>query len=139
MFSKRITWNDWNGNEVSQTFYFHLTKTEMVKLNLKYRGGIVNCMNKALETNDEQQVLMIVDDVIRTAYGEKSEDGQHFEKAKGAKADSFAETGAYDVLFLELVSDPGKLSTFMTEIMPKDLADQVTKAADNTVMLPAQN
>lgn len=137
MFSKKITWTDWNGEQVTQTFYFHLTKTEMVKLNLKYSGGLVNTLNKLLETNDEQHTLMIVDDIIMTAYGEKSEDGLHFVKANGAKAAAFAETGAYDALFVELVSDPGKLSTFMSEIMPKDLADQArTQMNSNVVQLP---
>lgn len=129
MFGKKITFTDLNGDTRTGTFYFHLTKTEMVKLSLKYKGGLVATLNKLLENQDENRVLLILDDIIMTAYGEKSEDGLHFEKSNGAKAAAFAETGAYDALFMELLQTPGAMSEFLNQIVPNDVADEMKRAA----------
>jgi len=128
MYAKKLTWEGFDGETKSGTFYFHLTKTEMVKLSLKYKGGLVKTLNSLLENQDEQKVLLILDDIVMTAYGELDSDGIHFAKANGAKAADFAETGAYDALFMELLQDPGAMSDFLNHIIPKDVANEMSKA-----------
>jgi len=142
MFEKTIKYTDWNGVEHEGKFTFHLTRTEMLKLNTKYPGGLVQTLNKLLKEENENQILLIFDDIIRASYGELSADGIHFEKANGAKAAAFSETGAYDALFVELLSDNGKLSEFLNKIMPKDVAtkaEELKAARDsgtNAIELP---
>jgi len=144
MFEKTIKYTDWNGEEHEGKFNFHLTRTEMLKLNTKYPGGLVPTLNKYLKEENENQILLIFDDIIRASYGEMSADGVHFEKAKGAKAEAFSETGAYDALFVELLSDTGKLSEFLNKIMPKDIAAKVEemktdKESSNAIALPVNS
>jgi len=139
MYGKKISFEDLNGDTRTGTYWFHLTKTEMVKLSLKYKGGLVSTLNALLENQDENRVLLILDDIIMASYGEKSEDGLHFVKANGQKAADFAETGAYDALFIDLIQNPGSMSEFLNNIVPHDVANEMKKAQeaqDNVIALP---
>lgn len=136
MYTKTITWIDWNGTTRTEDFYFNLTRTELTKMELKYDGGLVATVNKLVKSEDNNKVLRIFDDIIMTAYGEKSSDGKRFIKENGALAKAFAETGAYDALFTELVSVEGAASSFIKGIMPPDLQVQSTTMPNAPLAIP---
>jgi len=136
MYVKSITWTDWNGTVRTEDFYFNLTRTELTKMELKYEGGLVASVNKLVKSEDNQKILTIFDDIIMTSYGEKSADGKRFVKENGALAKAFAETGAYDALFTELISVEGAASKFIKGIMPKDINVQATAAPNAPLAIP---
>lgn len=72
------------------------------------------------------------EEIILTAYGEKSDDGRRFVKSDEL-SQAFKETEAYSELFMELLTDDKAAAAFINGILPKDIAG---KLADMSKELP---
>lgn len=136
MLKKTITFEDYEGNERTEDFYFNLSKAEVVDF-LTTSGGytIDKLIEKLIKTENARDIMQIFKDLIYISYGEKSLDGRRFLKSKEVK-DNFIETEAYSVLYMELISDAKKAADFLNGIIPKDLASEVTKYMSDPNNLP---
>ena len=84
-------------------------------------------LQKIIRTEDIKKIGDIVDDFIKSSYGEKSEDGKRFVKSPEL-SEAFAQTEAYSELFIELMSDEGaNLAKFVNGIIPQQIAAEVAK------------
>lgn len=129
MYSRNITYTDYNGDERTERFYFNMNKKELLDLELKYqeKGGIRRAMEKMMDDNDAKGVIGVIDELVCASYGEKASDGKRFIKGDEVLRD-FTSTEAYSNLVMELLNDSEKLSTFMTAIMPADVRAEAEKA-----------
>lgn len=116
MFKKTITYNDFNGIERTEDFYFHLTKAELIKLEFSESGGLTHIIEEITKEEDTEALLNIFDKIIRMSYGKRSLDGKHFEK-KPEYANSFLASEAYSELFMEFMQDANKASEFINGIV----------------------
>ena len=131
MLKKTITYKDLNGVELTEDFYFNLSKTEIMKMELGTVGGLSEAIKIMVAKQDIPAIIKIFDDLILKAYGVKSADNKRFMKVNeyGVKyADIFKETEAYDILFMELATDAEKAAEFINNIIPADAAEAVKKA-----------
>lgn len=126
MISKTITYTDFNDNERTETFYFHLSKPELLETYIK--GGeekLIDTLKDALKRRDSVTFFDLLKDVIRLGYGEKSEDGRFFTKfdAQGRRlGDLFMTSEAYSVLLMdELFQDISKATDFLMGMFPADI------------------
>ena len=119
MLRKNITYTDYDGVERTETFYFNLSKAELLKMEMTTVGGMQARIQKIVDAKDTVQVVNMFNDIIMAAYGEKSDDGKRFIKSKEL-SEAFAQTPAYDELFFELLSDPDKATAFMQAIVPAE-------------------
>lgn len=124
MLKKTIKYVDWDGNEREDDFYFNLTKTELVKMQMKGHGAFADKIRAIIKAKDTIELINLFDEIALMAYGEKSPDGRRFMKSEEISK-SFTETPAYDALYFELVSDPEKFAAFINMLIPEDLAKQV--------------
>lgn len=126
MITKNITFEDLEGNQITQPFYFNVSKAELIKLQTKEKNGLDRKLRQIANNQDVNGLITTINEFIEMSYGEKSEDGIAFIKQKnGVKlVENFMNTDAYSKLFEELVSDPDKLMEFIIGILPKDLAAQ---------------
>jgi hypothetical protein len=136
MLKKTITFDDYNGEKVTEDFYFNLTKAELVELELSEKGGLVNLMEKIVKTRDGAQIIDIFKKIILLAYGEKSEDGRRFIKSPELR-EAFSQTEAYSDLFMDLATNAGTAAEFMTGIIPASLAAEVKKDVDALTEQPS--
>lgn len=120
MIKKRIKYEDFDGVEREEDFYFNLTKTELVKWNYSESGGLEEAVKKIIDTKDAKELLKIYDKIITMSYGVKSPDGKKFVKSEEITND-FKDTNAYDVMFIEYLSHPESFNAFIDGIMPKDI------------------
>lgn len=120
MIKKRIKYEDFDGVEREEDFYFNLTKTELVKWNYSESGGLEEAVKKIIDTKDAKELLKIYDKIITMSYGVKSPDGKKFVKSEEITND-FKGTNAYDVMFIEYLSHPESFNAFIDGIMPKDI------------------
>lgn len=128
MLKKTITYEDWNGEERTEDFYFALNEAEIIKKNLKTPGGIEGLYTRILQTKDTEKMVDVIDELILCSYGEKSPDGRRFEKSE-EKSKEFMETGAYVKLMMELFSDDGEsMTSFIEGILPQKLVTQIKLA-----------
>lgn len=124
MLKKTIKYTDFDGNEREENCYFNLTKSELTEMELSVTGGLTKMIEKISETKDGSRIMAIFKDIILRAYGEKSPDGRRFIKSKEL-SEAFSQTGAYDVLFMELVTDADKASDFIKAVIPADVETQI--------------
>lgn len=137
MLKKTITYTDFNGKEVSEDFYFHLSKAELIELELSHEGGLTVAINKIIESNDGKAVIKEFKGIVLMAYGQKSEDGRRFIKNQQLR-EEFESTEAYSTLFFELVTDADAAAEFMNGVIPFDLAAELEEQAEPKVMTMAQ-
>lgn len=138
MLKKTITYEDYDGNQRTEDFFFNLSKAEVVDW-LTTSGGYTldKVVEKLIKTENSKEIMEIFKDLIYKAYGEKSLDGRRFIKSKEVK-DNFIETEAYSVLYMELIGDAQKASAFFNGIIPKDLAAEVNKIMADPDKLPPE-
>lgn len=132
MFKKTITYNDFNGVERTEDFYFHLTKAELIKLEFSESGGLTHIIEEITKEEDTEALLNIFDKIIRMSYGKRSLDGKHFEK-KPEYADSFLSSEAYSELFMEFMQDANKASEFINGIVSS--VPKTASAKENVIAI----
>lgn len=123
MYTKKITYTDYDGNKLTETFCFNLTKAEIVEMQLSTSGGFAEKIQKIMDAQEIPEIIKTFKELILASYGEKSPDGKHFLKTRdGHKlADDFAQTEAYSELFMELATDANAASNFINKIIPQDI------------------
>ena len=121
MITKKITYEDYNGNKRTEEFCFHLNKAELMKLELGVKGGLTELMQRMIAAQDSPEMLKIFEELVLKSYGVKSLDGRRFEKSEEL-AREFTQTEAYSELFMELTTDPKKAAEFFNGVIPADMA-----------------
>lgn len=118
-----ITWKDFDGNDRTEDFYFHLNKGELIDMQMSEYGGLDKLLQKIIDTKDQVKLWEYFRDVILKSYGEKTGDGRNFIKIKdGHKlVDNFVTTEAYGELMMKLIQDADYAAEFVNGIIPEGL------------------
>lgn len=124
MFGRTFTYKDYNGNTRKDTWYFNLTKAELMKMELGAWGGLDALLKRLIREEKPEKIVDMFEKIILGAVGEKSPDGRRFIKNEQIRQD-FYQTQAYSDLFFELVTDPEKLTAFLKGAIPEDLAQKI--------------
>jgi len=128
MLRKTIKFEDWNGTEREEDFYFNLSESELMEMEMSTEGGFTNMMQRIIQRKSAPKLMETFKALIAKSYGEKSDDGRRFVKSKEL-ADEFMQTPAYDALFMELITNADKASEFVNGIVPKKL-QEMSKSAE---------
>ena len=115
MIVKKVTYKGFDGENIEENVYLHLTKAEFLKLDLKYSdyGGLINYLRKLLTDLKDGDPFMkplvtMLETLILAAYGRKTEDGRFVKKMYGQPlADEFETSEAYSQLLISLLSEEG--------------------------------
>lgn len=134
MLKKTITYTDYNGLERTEDFYFNLTKTEILEMQLTTEGGLQEILTGIINAKDQPALVRYFKDLILKSYGEKSLDGRRFVKGEDVSK-AFSETEAYAQLFWELSTDHDAAAVFVQGIIPAELTETAANA-DNANLLP---
>ena len=135
MHKETITYEDYNGNERTEDFYFNLSKAELAAMELSTQGGFKGKVLKMIAAQDTPTLIQIFKDLILKSFGVKSDDGRRFEKSEELSVE-FSQTEAYSVLFMKLATDSDAAATFINEIVPKDIANKVNEATSSNGTTP---
>lgn len=117
MLKKTIKFQDLEGNEVVEDFYFNLSKAEVTKMQLSYPGGLAEHLQDILDKQDGALIITTFERFIKESYGKRSENGRGFIKNLEVLAE-FVETDAYSEMFMELCTDAKAGAEFVRGIMP---------------------
>lgn len=130
MIKETITYDDYNGNERTEDFYFNLTKAEVMEMEMSTSGGLAEMIQRVVAAQDQPSIIKIFKDLILKAYGVKSPDGKRFIKSEELSIE-FSQTEAYSQLFMKLATDADAASNFVNGIVPANMAKQAALAAKN--------
>jgi hypothetical protein len=136
MLKKTITYQDYNGVEQTEDFYFNLSKAELVELELSRQGGLMESLKKIIADKDGAVIISEFKKIVLMAYGEKSADGKRFIKNDEVR-EAFSQTEAYSNLFFELATNEGEAAQFINAIVPEGLND-LQEAMETVAALPAE-
>lgn len=117
MYKETITYTNYNGNEVTEDFYFNLNKIELLKWDTFTKGGLQQRLEKIVNSKDNEEIYRFFEEIVDKAYGVKSEDGGRFVKNQFA-LNAFKSTQAYSDFMYSLLEQPEKASKFINSIIP---------------------
>lgn len=140
MIKKIINYTDFDGNEVQEDAWFHLTKTAIAKLAFKYadgddaeaedenRNGLVKYLEQLLANNDRVGLIDFYREIILDSYGKR--DGKKFIQNKETR-EEFEYSAAFDDFFFDLITnEEAGIDEFMDGLYPKDMVtkEQIAEA-----------
>lgn len=127
MLEKKIKYEDYNGLEREETFYFHISKAEMTRMEMTTEGGYAEYLRKIIDEKNSVKLYKLFETFVDMSYGEKTPDGKRFVKTDTdgrPLVEKFKETPAYDELILSLF-DFNNAIDFIKNIFPKDVVKQI--------------
>lgn len=127
MLKKTITYEDFNGDTVTEDYYFHLSKAELIELEVGAGSeGLAASLQKIIDAEDGKAIIEQFKTIILAAYGKRSEDGKRFIKNQELR-DEFVSTEAYSALFMNLATDTNAAIEFINGIVPSGLSEEAAK------------
>lgn len=120
MISQTITYTDVNGLSRTETFWFNLSRAELIELDAEV-GGLEERIQKLSETSDQAGIIKFFKTLILRSYGVKSDDGRRFIKSEDL-SNGFYQTDAYSELLWNLLGDTNKAVEFFNGIVPRTAA-----------------
>lgn len=120
MLKKTVTYEDYNGVQRTEDFYFNLSKAEVTEMELSVNGGFSAMVQEIVKSNDGARIMELFKEIVLKSYGEKSADGKRFIKSKEL-SEAFSQTEAYSEIFMELATNDKAAADFVNGIMPANL------------------
>lgn len=139
MLKKSITYTDFDGNEVTEEHYFHLTKADLIEMQMGHNDtyekdgqtltGYQAKLQRIIDSNDGATIMQEFKDLILSTYGQKSADGKRFIKTPELRQE-FASSEAYSSLFVELCTDANSAGQFVSGLLPRGMDEEIAKIQD---------
>lgn len=128
MIKKTIKYEDYEGNERKEDFYFNLNEAELTELAMSRSGGLEQYARRIIAAQSEPELIALFKELILISYGEKSDDGKRFIKVKDGHrlSEDFSQTEAYSTLFMELATDADAAAKFFNGLIPEKLREKVS-------------
>lgn len=135
MYKKTVTYEDWDGNEVTEDCYFNLTRTEILEMEYNLRPGnsFSDTIMTLVEEKDMGQILSVIKDILLASYGKKSDDGRRFVKNDEIR-EEFAQSMVFDEIYMDLAANSDHAADFINGIMPKAVQDQLGPDSKKALM-----
>jgi hypothetical protein len=133
MVEEKIKYTDYNGNELTETFYFNISKAEMMRMQMGHTGGYDEYLKRIISSKDSVATYKAFEDLIKLSYGVKSEDGKYFMK-RPEDLERFMQSEAYSELIFSFFNDTNRVLNFVKGIMPKEIRDKVKEDELKSVM-----
>lgn len=105
MFKHNITYNDFNGEERNEDFYFHLSLPEVTRLEAEIGKPLDQYAKEVVANKDIKELLGFIEKLVLNSYGVKSTDGKSFRKSAEIR-EEFEFSQAYAELFEQVLTNP---------------------------------
>ena len=126
MLKQEITYEDFNGDTRTETFYFNYTRPELLEWEVSEKGGMRKMIQAIVKAEAQKEIVDVFKTFLLNAYGEKSDDGRKHKKTQELK-DDFASTAAYAAFYMQLAEDADLAARFINGVVPKGMAQELTK------------
>lgn len=136
MLKRDVTYETYDGETVTETFYFNITQPELLEMEVAIEGGFGEFLKRIVKAQNEKALIEEFKKIILFSYGVKSEDGKRFIKSDELRRD-FEQTAAYATLFMELATNDGLAVAFLQGIFPKSMQEEIQKATQEATAVVA--
>ncbi len=126
MITKTITYEDFEGNQVTKKFAFHLTKADFIEIQ-SFLGDLRDELEAARSTANAPRLIEMIRTIVRIAYGERTPDGRFIKFASDGHrlGDDFIVSEAYSELLLDITGKQDSLNEFILGILPVGMGKQL--------------
>ena len=128
MIKRTVTYEDYNGEKRTETFYFHFTEAEILDMEMSTEGGFAERIQRIIDAKDQSALMKLIKKFVIDAYGVKSDDGKRFIKNDEVKA-AFLECPAYSDIFMDMVTDDKLAAEFVNGVVPKNMKNRFAEIA----------
>lgn len=126
MLKKAITYTDYNGNEKTEEFHFHLSKKDLMEMEFSTEGGMQKTIERIVEKEDVKGLAELIKEIILKAYGELTSDDRFIKVKDGTRlSEEFEQTEAFSELYFELNTNEDSLVSFVNGIIPANLRQEI--------------
>lgn len=115
MIIKNVKYNNVDGEACEDKLYFNLTLSEAMDMEFAKDKRLSERLMNA-ENADEGEQVNLVQNLILSAYGEKSEDGKRLIKNDEIR-ENFKQSLVYDAFLRELLANPEEAQKFMEALI----------------------
>ena len=124
-----ITYNDFDGNKIEETLWFHLYKNDLIEMELSEKEGMQAYLQGILSSGDNLAIFTMFKRFLQESYGERDpKDPTVFDKSDEAVR-RFVNSPRLDEVAFKLMQDEDFAAKFIVGLMPEDLKGAVTAAA----------
>ncbi len=135
MLKKTMTTVDFGGTTRTEDYYFNLTESEILEMQLNTEGGLAAMAKRIMDAKSQLELVALFKTLICKSYGVLSPDGRKFIKNQ-AVLDDFMATQAYSDLYMELAQNAEKAADFFNNILPESVRKLVEEKDENTTAQP---
>ena len=96
-------------------------------MQLTEAGGLAESIEKIVAANNIPAIVEVFEKLVLDAYGEKSADGERFEKTSEIR-EGFKQHPAYPIIYMELATNADEAAKFINGIVPADMAKEAAAA-----------
>lgn len=117
MLKQKVQYEDFDGATQVEDLYFNLNRMELIALQSRYgKEDMAAYIDKLVEDKDIEKVYEILNDIVLSAYGLRSEDGKRFIKNETIR-EEFKQSLAYEALIEDFHDETRKvLESFIVGI-----------------------
>lgn len=139
MLKKAISYQNLDGEEVTEEYYFQLTKAEVAERALIEGDGYADRLKALSVETDGAKIIAHFKEILQSAVGRR--EGQLFIKDESIRR-QFMYSGAYDAFFMELLENEDSGAAAIRAMLPKEAHEAIDKELakqkdTTTVELPA--
>lgn len=127
MIKKTITYTDYADNEVTEDFYFNLSRGELIEMQMRADGDLENYIQRIIKARNNKELVDLFTGILEKSYGVRTPDGRQFVKDE-TYWKQFHASEAYSELLIELISVSGAADGFINGLMPKKLMAETADA-----------
>ena len=124
MIKQDITYTNFEGEQETETLYFHLNKVELMEMQVSEKRGLAQYITDIQKAENNKEIFRLFKEIVLRAYGERSDDGKKFIKNERLR-EEFEGSLAYEELMVKLVTEADFAVKFVNGIMPAGMADQI--------------
>jgi hypothetical protein len=124
MLKRSITYQSFNDEEITEEFYFNISKPELIELEVEYPKGLEGYLDDIIRAKDGKEIVKIFKHLVLMAYGVKSEDGKSFVKSDALR-EAFSHTAAYQALYMELAFNGDAAADWVKGVLPADMGKEL--------------
>lgn len=139
MITKTLTYEDYDGNPITEEAYFHLTEADANEMITTF-GDVGAEFDRGLAEKNPMFIMNALRNLIRMSYGKKLPDGRFvkFDSEGRRLGDFFISSDAYSELVNSLISDENAIPEFVKGIMPAKFKRQLAaELAEHPENIPA--
>lgn len=118
MIGKDITYEDFEGNEITEKFWFHLTKAELLDIEMRTGEGFEAYGKKLIAAEDKRELVKLFKELILMTFGVRDPNNPKRFIKTPELTEAFSQSNAFSELYVSLFQAENMVE-FFKGVLPK--------------------